>query len=490
MPHDKAAFLSLILLVLVALLNLFPENKQVFVVAVLISCFCGLYGLMLLIIKSYFNKLFNIMAVSLLVGYLFGTSLNLFPISSDVNIFDYFGSVIDIYYAGRDISFALLIVLLVSSVLFGFSYYESPIGDKLKVICDKDREGAGKHIFICTMIVILGYLTGQFGFMGIHTDEFGNIGVLGAISSLIVPPFIPIIAIEILKNKSIKYNLFLVTCLFVFIVSSVIFGRRVFIYSLLCMLIGFSVSEIRLLNYFRERRVSFFLYIALFSFISLFGFVFFYAMRIASYTFFDKPSVLDIVFKSFFVISSDFEGFSAQLVANIIGRSFILSYLAGLVYAHTAYPFLWGEEIYNAFLTAIPSLFFPEKKILLPQMPEEIVHPALGISVFDGNNTIITAGYNDFGLIGTIVYPVLMIVAYIVFFDVIRRFVPSVICKFVIFRLIYQILFVEESLSGMVAACFRDITIIIILLTIISGILEYMCIYIKRMQRYVYALRL
>jgi hypothetical protein len=93
-------------------------------------------------------------------------------------------------------------------------------------------------------------------------------------------------------------------------------------------------------------------------------------------------------------------------------------------------------------------------------MQEEFVHPAFGFSVFDGPNTIMTVGLNDFGIAGAIIYPVMLVLIYGFFLKIIFRYFPSVLFQMVVFRLIYQLFYVEQSLSGLFTSALRDLALI------------------------------
>jgi len=443
---------------------------MVFVVTVLATGACGIHGVVLFIFKPNSVKLFYVMAVSLLLGYSFGTVITIFVNIYKNGSFDSLDNIMGLSYGKDDISMALLLVLLVSLILIELSRFEVPLVNKVDAQLEKSGETQGKCISISAAIVICAYLTGQIGFMGIQIGELGKVGVLGALAFLIVPPFLPIIACEIIRERSLKHKALLMFVFSLFLFSSVLFGRRVFLYSLVSIFIGLSINGYGISSLFTKRSLTVILGIIAFPVAVWFGFSFFYAMRLASYSVGPDVPLIEFLRSTFEVINNETPELYSQISTNIAERPFILSYLAGIVSSQSTYPPLWGKEVYYAFQTAIPSMFFPDKLILLPKMAEEFVHPAFGLPVFDGNNTIITAGINDFGIIGAITYPAIIVIVYIFILRIINRRIPFVLFQVVLFRLIYQLLNIEDSLSSFLTSFLRDMALVIGLLIVILKI--------------------
>ena len=467
--HDRLRNMTVILLTMAALLFSFPENRTVFIIAVSVTSFCGVYVLLLLMFKRSLVKLFNILAMSLLLGYSFGSIFFVF-----VNV--YYGSefydsnsIANINYGKHDLSLALLVVIIVCILLFELSRFEKPIKYKIDEGINHKGKGVGICILIGTILVIVAHLTNQIGFLGVRASDAGNIGALGALAFLIIPPLLPITACEIGKKHSFKYKIVLIIAFIVFLFASIIFGRRIFLYSLVTVFIGLSVSGFNLVEFLKKRWIVVGVFIVSLPLFVYLSFLMFYAMRIAGYSEGNYGSLLNLVLIAIDIIYRDPISILADLSSNIVERSFILSYFAGLLSAQIDYSPLFGKEMYYAFQIAIPTLFYPEKMTFLPKMPEEFIHPAIGLPIFDGNNTIITAGFNDFGFIGAIVYPILLVVVFIAYLDIAYKYLPYGLFLFVLYRFVFQLLFIEEALGGMIAICLRDLTVVVALFFVLSG---------------------
>jgi hypothetical protein len=458
------------LLLLSILLFIFPNKEIVFITAALAASVCGLYGLFLLISQPRLLKLFNVMSISLLLGYPLGSVIN--------TLFNYYSTgsadptinVFYLYYGKEDISLSLLLVLVASILLFELARFKAPLVSTFEARLKRNTDASGKYIVISVVIVTIAYLAGQIGYMGIQTGEFGEVGIWGALAFILVPPLLPITAGQITRAHSLRYRVSLILMFSLFLLSSILFGRRVFLYSLVTTLIGLSISGFRLPSISFKRFLTIAVGVPTFIIVIYVGFIFFFSLRLVVDSVGHEVPTIELLHKAKEVVQGDSPEVIAKLSSNIKERPFILSYLAGFIAAQKTYSPLWGQEVVYAFQTAIPSLLFPHKLHLLPKMPEEFVHPAFGISVFDGPNTIMTAGLNDFGIAGAIIYPALLVLIYGVFLKIIFCYFPSVLFQLVLFRLIFQLFYVEESLSGLLTTGLRDLLLITGLFLIIDKI--------------------
>ena len=178
----------------------------------------------------------------------------------------------------------------------------------------------------------------------------------------------------------------------------------------------------------------------------------------------EKPSVMDIAPHYFELIQeSSFQAeVNEKMVTNMAERPFILSYLAGLFAAHYENSTPFFGELGHSIKTAIPSLIFSQKTEKLVPASEEFIHPLLKIPVFDGPNTIVTAGLNDLGFIGMVIYPIGIVGLYILLGRLLSKKCPPFLFAFIAVRLLYSLLYLEESLGSLVGSGLRDLVIVAI----------------------------
>ncbi len=121
----------------------------------------------------------------------------------------------------------------------------------------------------------------------------------------------------------------------------------------------------------------------------------------------------------------------------------------------------FGAEFVYSVQMAIPSILMPGKVGAMPAAPEALVHPRYGIPVFDGPNSVLVAGFDDFGFLGALVYPLFVVLLYGAFYRSLRTFVrDQPIRLFVLFTLLFQLLYIEQAF-GSVFVSLRNLLIVV-----------------------------
>jgi hypothetical protein len=228
------------------------------------------------------------------------------------------------------------------------------------------------------------------------------------------------------------------------------YGRREFIIGLL--LIGLIYSLKKNINLFSIKKIPL---IILSLFIVTIASNFYQNIRfqIASYaitnTFVLKKSIFEYAF--------DFESSSK----NIEDRVSIYSYTSILIQKMLIEDFkpLYGEILAQGFINIIPSIIYPEKKVI---NDDELVNYALKLSNKDMPNSIAGSLFVDFGALAYLVYPLIMSVYIIIITLMIykcRR--NSLLFMLLISIMIYSLFNVEAVITNMFATL-RDMLILII----------------------------
>jgi hypothetical protein len=100
---------------------------------------------------------------------------------------------------------------------------------------------------------------------------------------------------------------------------------------------------------------------------------------------------------------------------------------------------------------AVPSVFFPEKTDVLPANPEALTHPIYGIPIQDLANSVLVTGYNDFGFVGALVYPVGVAILYSQLTRAVKAVAPvAPVFVFIALILLFQLFFIEQSFTSVV----------------------------------------
>jgi hypothetical protein len=226
-------------------------------------------------------------------------------------------------------------------------------------------------------------------------------------------------------------------------------GRRQMLYSLFVILVGAILGGLRIS--FRTPK-SIIIGIAAATALG-FGSTFFYAMRFASVDLPSGASVQELAAGAIEKMAVSGEiGIFEDMGENLRTRSFILNYLSLLIDRTDLLGGVNGILLVSGVAQAVPSVMFPNKQALLDMGGEEdIVHPHLGLPVFDEANSILTTGVSDFGLPGLYIYPILLCLLYRTLIVAARRAPPLATFGFGL-SLFSQLVATEITLGGTMAS--------------------------------------
>jgi hypothetical protein len=449
------------------ILFLFSDSATAFVVAALIGAAVGLWGLYFLLKHPTLIRFANVLGISLLLGYALGTSTSALASFISQGRFDPTANEFGLLYRQADISYSLMFVVIASVLLFIVGAVERPVFSTKPSPQDFTSPKTKFLLLVSTAIVLGAFALGDLDYMGTAVSATGNITALGALSQLLAPVLLPLTIVCILQEKSRVPRVIYIVLVCVIALALFPLGRRVLIYSLVTCLFAFVISGKRLSV--RDSRKWLWIGIGapmLLGFIVV-GFYFFFALRLTVDTLGPGHSLPERVTYTLRVLQVGANNLGPELASNVASRPFILSYLAGVYAATNHHSLLMGQEVTYAMQNAVPSLLFPNKTSLLPAAQENFIHPALGIPVFDGPQSIVTAGLDDFGVLGLLGYPIVLALLYALVRRAITRSIPPVLYYLVVFRLLYQLLYVEQSLSGMFTTGLRDLALITLVLLLL-----------------------
>ena len=450
------------------ILLLFAEKKAVFNIFLTLGTAISVINLIRLIRFTSLVRFGNLLATGLLIGYVGGgfvSTLGYFYINGTYfkPVNNYLGS-----YNQAHISTTLAFVLFTCAFLFFVSIAEKPIFSKPGITPPLIGQRVYRIIILGFSLVFAALLTDQMGYMGIVVNEGnGQITALGSLAHLISPIYLPIIVLVFFQEKVVWKRIILILLFLFFISVTVILGRRVLFVAILLILIAFGIGSNKNKYLLLTKKINIFLGVTTLSLFAFFGSKFFYAMRLFHVSVGEKVSLLEQLGGAISLLLSSTSNLSQEYFENIINRPFIISYLATLLASLDHHLPLFGYELANSFLVAIPSLLFPRKFVNLPSAPEVFVHPYFGLPTYDGANTILTAGLDDFGLVGVILYPLLFIGIFYIFLNISKRILPLPIYYMVSFALIYKTLYIEEALAGLLTVSLRNIIILTILCSLL-----------------------
>lgn len=468
---------KMLLLVSVALLlQCFSSIPLIFATAVAIASILGLVDLFRIVLYPQKMRLSGALAVSALLGYGLGSLIYLtYYGTTQAALYQYWAP-FGLFFSQEDLSQALAAVLLACAALYAMTPFERPLlaGFPLVMLNVAKAEWLA---WLGLFVIAAAVWKNKIGYMGAAVNEAGHVSPLGAIAVLMAPPLIPYMFLLITGNRSIARRIALTVGLLLLLGTVSTFGRRYLLYTFVLLAIAWRMRY----STFTKKNVVMAAVTAIFAITFLYlGFEFFMALRLTIWKHGTAIGVANQVQITFTHLTNDTNSFFQHKLARNDGtRPFILSYLAGLMGIKVAGVPLLGKELLYSLKMAIPSVLMPDKLSVLPSSPEALVHPIYGISVFDGPNSIFTAGFNDFGIAGLIIYPIGIVFIMSISYKILRSITSDLPMLLVFsFALLFQLLYIEQALSQTFSSL-RDLFVLLGLLLIIRNSVFIFNIFIK-----------
>ncbi len=293
-------------------------------------------------------------------------------------------------------------------------------------------------------LLVLGYATGQLGYMGIKSSGTGHVS---AAATLIMWWSVPAFAYSVCAAlNSVGLKRWIVAgCALVQGVAIVPFGRRVFAFSLLLAVIGTRLGEFRLrMHWFKKLLIG-----ALAAGVVLVGSLAFLYLRVAGYQNKGKTSSMSTRVS---VAADTVSKMKPDEVLHILGNDassrFIVGFFSDLLDASQRSNPLMGRDILYNIQQMVPSAISASKFGLQPYGEEEMANMQWGFSYIDEGNSLLTAGAADFGLIGVLLYPLLILLFFRMALEWTQSFMPPVMAAIVALSFIFETLQAEDTPVG------------------------------------------
>lgn len=197
----------------------------------------------------------------------------------------------------------------------------------------------------------------------------------------------------------------------------------------------------------------------------------FMAMRLASYEVTDgteKPTVGKIVTAAVDIILKDKEEIDRQSAENLKSRTYLIGYLAELNWRTDVVSSLEGDLFLYNLAMSIPNALWLEKfRYVRTGSEEALAHPRLGMPTWDAANSVLTTGMTDFGPIGMITYPLIVMAIYTFILRLIRRMNTHIY-----FLLSFAFLMALSNVEGQMLVYFTFLRDVILVSTAMFTILK------------------
>ncbi len=431
------------LLVLAALCSFSFRSNEMFIGVATAGSAAALGAAWLQMFRLREFRLSWILADGLLLGYAVGALNSAARLSlAGIPIAQYFGR------QQEDLSVALAAVLLVCALLFWYGGVTRPFR------LDPAKLRGSDFSLVCfgALLVGAGMLTGSLGYQGVSATSEGRVSILGELAGTIAPA-LP--AFTLLLQTKFRSRLGRVLSGIVAVAALAALvpqGRRALLYALLLSILAFSLRRggLRLMTW-KTGLVLSSAALLLYA-----GNVFFYAMRVSTFTTGTTSMTLaGITENAVGVLQNHGNGHLDDLLArNLRDRTFIIRYLSDLLRASATHSPLHGADLVFCLESALPSVLYPDKdRVRAIGMEENLANPQFGLFPTDEANSILTTGVSDFGLAGMFLYPVALIALMEFFLRTIEPRMPEAVKAFLILCVLDTIWQTELSTSAYFVLC-------------------------------------
>lgn len=343
-----------------------------------------------------------------------------------------------------------VILVLVATLLFAGTL------DKKKLLPPTDFTDIEKRatlvmLVISAMTAIAGVATGSIGYGGGQGSEEGS-GRVSPIGAMLVSSMTATLATGVFifaKEQNQKLKVIAFVLCGTLLGPILLGGRRTFLFAIVVASIGL-FANLGIKTLFKKRTLLI-LFVAGIAVMSITRFYF--AMRIASYKLEAHPPLVELVKGGWDVIThADAEGLDEANAENQGTRTFIIGYLAEMLERGSLERTLGGDLLIVDVSTAIPTVIWPGKWAVMQRIGSEefACHTSFGLPVWDAANNTITAGFCDFWYPGLFMYPLGVMLFFVILNRAFRR-APTVVRSLLCFATAENLFQVETTITTYLA---------------------------------------
>ncbi|MBT9330416.1 hypothetical protein [Paracidobacterium acidisoli] len=356
-------------------------------------------------------------------------------------------------------------VLLAAGILLAVGeLYEHPVfGEDFRITIDGE---VYCFILVATMLIFAGFLTKRLTIGGISASVSGRVS---PISELLLWLFFPLVAFAVSAFLATprglkKIVLGAISILLLLLLTTQ--TRRDQIYTGFLIVFAVRLSGYRVRGSLLKKTVLLFMLM----FIVVMGTLSFELLRsIGGYGLVQEASIGERLSEAGKMIE---EGTALSTALdmtrrNVTKRTFVLTFYADLLEASTHNTPAHGADLISQFEEALPHALFPEKTFLVEEL---LANQQFGMNNNDQPNSLITAGALDFGLLGAVFYPLLLIYLLRRFVEIAGRFIPNRLAVlFIALNALFLSLQTEDGPLSLVIMM-RDSIILTVVLILFSSL--------------------
>lgn len=476
--HQLAYLLGQIVVAIIMLLMSMLGASSSFAFPVALGGGMGVFGISLMFRDSRSITFGNILSVTLLTGYFVGY---LFLIVSNILLPRSWSPLwFRALYGDVRAEFLLqaaTTVVCVSLACAAVGCLQRPLFFRYSDWVDRKRISI--YPFVLGLgVIVLAYAQGAVGYMGINAAVSGEVPPIGAIAQLVVAPLaVCALYFGTLERDQVRRQIFYM----IFALSEILIipmGRRLFLYSIVLALIARRVAlpsssgeQKRVNKKGRGGVIKIGIVLAL---ILTVAFAVFASFRQYGYERYGYKSLVTNtgmrVLGGINLLIQHPSDVLRPLGATVGPRTgSLLAYLGEYVRKEETHQAVHGGVLEFSVSGIVPSVLWPGKAQMLKSagnISEGIIHPRLGMPVFDGPNSIITEGFGDFWYPGAVLYPVAILLLYGISSTLLGRIAGRRWVIFINATLAYSLFAVESSLGRYLI----DLRNLIVVLVVVRGV--------------------
>jgi hypothetical protein len=443
------------ILAVAAFVSWIVGTELAMVAAAAVASVVALYMLWDWLLREGPTRFSTLLAITLLLGYGLGAVNTWLTLPrGNLSLANFLGS--DEGVLARGIAGVLLSAVPLCSL---GELYERPLfGREFRIPLDQ-------HTFVllvlATVATGIGFVTGSLGYMGAQvTGEQLSVSV--ALLSWLFPPLTALTVAIFVATPRGPAKLLAGTCMFAMLAFVMVVGRRIVIYTAMETLLALRLTGYRLKGSFFKKTL---ILLMLAGFVGV-GVTVFMLIRLAGFENPNDPSTLSLAHRAETALSwvKDGSALSRATVANQSNaqkRTFVLGFFADVLEGSSRRTPGLGRDLAEYVGSVVPRVINPNKDLSFGE--ESFADELFGLTYGDAANSILTNGAVDFGLLGVVAYPLLIVLIMRVSIEALSRFLPPLPMAIIILGAVFTVLQTETATSAYFVSIRNEIIFAIVL---------------------------
>lgn len=443
------------ILALSALVSWIAGTEMAMVAAAGVASVIALYMLWDWLLREGPTRLSTLLALTLLLGYGLGALNTWLTLPrGHLSLAAFLGSDEGVLARGM-----AGVLLSAAPLCFFGELYERPLfGREFRVPLDQHTY---LLVLLGTVATVLGFMTNSLGYMGAQNVN-GELSVPAALLSWVFPPLTALTIAIFLAAPAGLPKLLTAACALVLLACLMIVGRRVIVYAAMETLFALRLTGYQLKGTVFKKIL---LLLGLGLTITV-GVTVFMLIRLAGFENPHDPSSLSLGHRIDTAMGWVNDGTALTRATeanqtNVQKRTFVLGFFADLLEGSSRRTPGLGHDLFEYAQSTIPRVIYPEKDAFFSE--EEYADGLFGLTYGDAANSILTNGAIDFGLLGVIVYPLLLVALTRICIEVCSRFLPALPASIIALGTIFTMLETETGTSGYIVTIRNQIIFAVIL---------------------------